>query len=74
MFQLFLRARVNHYFKARSAGRDAETDHARAASVFRSIENALDGAKYYAVIRSKSVHTGLLDKHWTVGGWWRLSN
>ena len=37
MFQLF--------FKARSAGRDAETDHARAASIFRSIEEALEGAK-----------------------------
>jgi hypothetical protein len=45
MFQLFLRARANNYFKARSAGRDTETDHARAASVFRSIEDALEGAK-----------------------------
>jgi hypothetical protein len=45
VFQLFLRARANNYFKARSAGRDTETDQARAASVFRSIEDALDGAK-----------------------------
>ena len=45
MFQLFLRARANNYFKARSPSRDIETDHARAASVFRSIEEALDGAK-----------------------------
>jgi hypothetical protein len=45
VFQLFLRARASNYFKARSAGRDTETDHARAASVFRSIEDALDGAK-----------------------------
>jgi hypothetical protein len=45
MFQLFLRARANNYFKARSASRDTETDHARVASVFRSIEDALDGAK-----------------------------
>jgi hypothetical protein len=45
MFQLLLKARVNNYFKARSAGRDTETDHARAASVFRSIEDALNGAK-----------------------------
>jgi len=45
VFQFFLRARANNYFKARSAGRDTETDHARAASVFRSIEDALDGAK-----------------------------
>jgi hypothetical protein len=41
VFQLFLRARANNYFKARSAGRDTET----AASVFRSIEDSLDGAK-----------------------------
>jgi hypothetical protein len=45
MFQLFLRGRANNYFKARSPSRDIETDHARAASVFRSIEEALDGAK-----------------------------
>ena len=45
MFQLFLRARGNNYFKARSPSRDIEIDHARAASVFRSIEEALDGAK-----------------------------
>ena len=45
MFPLFLRARANNYFKARSANRDTETDHDRATSVFRSIEDALDGAK-----------------------------
>ena len=45
MFQLFLKARANNYFKARSAGRDTETDHARATSIFRSIEDALDGQK-----------------------------
>jgi hypothetical protein len=45
MLQLFLRARANNYFKARSAGRDTETDHARVASIFRSIEDALEGAK-----------------------------
>src|ERR1700693_1631138 len=45
MFQLFLRARANHFFKARSADRDTETDQARAASIFRSIEDALDGQK-----------------------------
>jgi hypothetical protein len=44
MFEL-LRARAHNYFKARSADRDAETDHARALSVFRSIENALEEAK-----------------------------
>jgi hypothetical protein len=45
MFQSFLRARANHFFKARSGGRDTETDQARAASIFRSIEDALEGAK-----------------------------
>jgi len=45
MFQLFLKARSNNYFRARSTGRDADTDHARATSIFRSIEDALEGAK-----------------------------
>src|SRR6202790_3362621 len=45
MFQLLLRARANNYFKARSASRDTETDHARAASIFRSIEDALEATK-----------------------------
>ena len=45
MFQLLLRARVNNYFKTRSAGRNAETDQARVTSIFRSIEDALEGAK-----------------------------
>ena len=44
MFQLFLRARATNYFKARSASRDTETDHARASSIFRSIEDALEAA------------------------------
>ena len=44
MFQLFLRARANNYFKARSADRDTETDNARALSIFRSIEDALEAA------------------------------
>jgi hypothetical protein len=41
MFDLLLRARVNHLFKARSTDRDAEADFSRTASVFVSIENAL---------------------------------
>jgi hypothetical protein len=45
MFPVFLAARVNNYFKARSTSRDTETDNARAASVVRSIEDALEGAK-----------------------------
>src|SRR6202163_3484921 len=45
MFQLFLRARANNYFKARSAGRDTETHRAGAASIFDSIEEALGGAE-----------------------------
>jgi hypothetical protein len=42
--KLLLRARANNYFKTRSAGRDAETDRARVTSIFRSIEDALEGA------------------------------
>jgi hypothetical protein len=45
MFQFFLGARTNNYFKARSAGRDTEADRARVTSIFRSIEDALEGAK-----------------------------
>jgi hypothetical protein len=45
LFQFLLKTRANHSFKARSADRDKETDHARAESVFRSIADALDGAK-----------------------------
>jgi hypothetical protein len=45
MFQFLLRTRANNDFKARSAARDAETDHARAASIFHSIDDALKGAK-----------------------------
>jgi hypothetical protein len=41
MFDLFLRARVNRLFKARSAERDAEADFSRTESVFLSIEKAL---------------------------------
>ena len=45
MFQLFVRARVDNYFKSRSSNRDMETDAARIASIFHSIETALQGAK-----------------------------
>ena len=45
MVQFFRKARANNYFKTRSAGRNTETDHARVISIFRSIENALEGAK-----------------------------
>jgi hypothetical protein len=45
MFPLFSRARATNSFKARSAGRDTETDHARVASTLRAIEEALEGAK-----------------------------
>ena len=34
-----------NYFKTRSAGRNTETDHARVTSIFRSVEDALEGAK-----------------------------
>jgi hypothetical protein len=45
LFQFFLKTSANRSFKARSADRDKETDRARAASVFRSIADALNGAK-----------------------------
>ncbi|MDE5452781.1 hypothetical protein GWE18_07845 [Bradyrhizobium sp. CSA112] len=45
MFQRFLKAHTAVNFKARSASRDTETDRARATSIFRSIEDALEGAK-----------------------------
>jgi hypothetical protein len=44
MFPLFSRARANS-FKARSAGRDTETDHSRVASTLQAIEAALESAK-----------------------------
>jgi len=45
MFQLFVRARVDNYFKSRSSNRDMETDATRIASIFHAIETALQEAK-----------------------------
>ena len=45
MFQFLLKARSGPQFKARSGGRDVETDQARAFSVLRAIEEALETAK-----------------------------
>lgn len=53
MFQLFLRARAHNYFKsrrhqdfkARSVGRDAETDRARIRAILAAMENALHAAQ-----------------------------
>jgi predicted nucleic acid-binding Zn-ribbon protein len=45
MFQRFLKARSVVNFKARSASRDTEADRARVTSIFRSIEEALEGAR-----------------------------
>ena len=53
MFQLFPWARAHNFrsrpseqdFKARSAGRDAETDRSRVDSILQAIENALDEAE-----------------------------
>jgi hypothetical protein len=45
MFQRFLKSRSVVNFKARSASRDTETDRARATAIFRSIEEALEGAR-----------------------------
>src|ERR1700754_2963597 len=63
MFQLFLRARVNNFFKGRRSGsgfktrsseRDAEADQARIASIIGAIENALQAAE--------KEHRGLSDR------------
>ena len=45
MFQLFLRARADKYFRSRSPGRDAETDFSRVSSIARSIDEALSAAE-----------------------------
>ena len=44
MIRFFQKARNNH-FKTRSTARNTESDHARVASIFRSIDDALEGAK-----------------------------
>jgi len=44
MLRSFLKTRKS-YFKTRSAGRDNETDRIRATSIFRAVEDALEGAK-----------------------------
>lgn len=45
MFQLFLKARIHTYFKARSEVRDASTDQARLKAVAEAIENAISAAE-----------------------------
>lgn len=45
MFQFFLRARVDQFFKARSAGRDAENDYSRVASIAQLVEQSLTAAQ-----------------------------
>jgi hypothetical protein len=54
MSQLFLRSRVKNHlrgmlgereFKARSAERDAETDHGRVTAVLRALDDALSNAE-----------------------------
>jgi hypothetical protein len=45
MLNLFLRARTHNYFKARSIGRDTETDRSRVASIAAAIDDALQSAE-----------------------------
>jgi hypothetical protein len=45
MENLSLWARAGNYFKARSVGRDAETDRSRVASIAAGIEDALRSAE-----------------------------
>jgi C4-type Zn-finger protein len=40
-----LLSKVPGYFKARSKARDSDSDYARAASIFRSIEHELEAAR-----------------------------
>jgi hypothetical protein len=44
MFNFFSKSHPSFLFKARSIGRDSENDRVRAASVLRSIEEALEAA------------------------------
>lgn len=67
MFQLFSRARSQGYFKARSAGRDAETDLARLTSIFESIENAIQAAEAEHVGLTRRVDDVLARASVTVG-------
>jgi hypothetical protein len=45
MFQQFLRARLQNYFKARSNDRDAATDYSRLSAIAEAIESALATAQ-----------------------------
>jgi len=45
MFQLFLRARADKFFRTRSGHRDSDTDRARIASIAQSIEGAISAAE-----------------------------
>lgn len=45
MFQLFLRARADRFFKARSARRDSNNDRSRVAVIARLIEQSLTAAQ-----------------------------
>lgn len=45
MLNLFLRARAHNYFRARSVGRDTETDRSRIASIATAIDDALQSAE-----------------------------
>ena len=45
MISIFSKGAPNDHFKTRSTARNTETDHARVTSIFRSIDDALEGAK-----------------------------
>jgi hypothetical protein len=45
MLNLFLRARAHDYFRARSVGRDTETDRSRVAPIAAAIGDALQSAE-----------------------------
>lgn len=76
MFQLFLRARAHNLFKgvlgdpefrARSADRDAQTDHSRVGSVLEAIDMALQAAEQEQAGLSRRVEDVLARSAVTLG-------
>ena len=67
MIQFFRKARPNDSFKTRSVARNTEIDHARVTSIFRSIEDALEGAKAEQVGLKSRVDDALARSAVTLG-------
>jgi hypothetical protein len=76
MFQFFLRARANNYFKARlgnrgfkarSVDRDADTDRSRVSSILEAIESALRAAEQEQSGLNRRVEDALARAAVTIG-------